>query len=354
MKKILILLLVLFAAIGSQAQYINRDGYSTWVGRMGIGIPAATVPNTSVHLQLGDSATTKALWLPRVQDTANVVAPRQGMFVYQIKDSAIYVRQKTRWSGSGSTSFDGNRPITRDFTAVTGVNLGTITLNSTIEALLYPSQVPTSALTATYSASTATAFDLELMSAGAALSVTLNWTGGRQASTATLSTINVDGVNQSFSQPAAPGTVSGTKSTSVTRNTNTSFTNLVTTSDAKTASSSVAFTFYPKRYWGYTTTNPPVSADIVSAAGGGGELTTSKAKSTFSIVVSGSDKYIFYAYPSSYGALTSIVISGIESIGAFTSSTVSVTNASGYVQNYLIYTSNNVFASVTVNCNSVN
>ncbi len=257
--------------------------------------------------------------------------------------------------GAGGTfAFNGNRAITRDFSSVTGVNLGTTDLTTTMEALLYPSQVPTSSLTATYSAVTASGFDLELMSAGAALAVTLNWTGGRQASTATLSTINVGGTNQSFSQPAAPGSVSGTKSTTVTRNTNTSFTNLVTTSDSKTASSGVAFNFYPKRYWGYSTTSPPSSGTIITAAGGSGELTTSKSKSTFSIVVSGSNKYVYYAYPSSYGALTSIIISGIESIGAFTSSTVSVTNASGYVQNYIVYVSNNIFSSVTVNFNSVN
>lgn len=265
----------------------------------------------------------------------------------------------TKWldiaaGGGGDIVFNANRPITRDFSTITGVNLGSLTVTTTLEALLFPSQVPTSALTATYNASTATGFDLELMSAGAALAVTLNWTGGRQASTATLATINVDAVSQTFAQPSAPGTVAGTKAATVTRNTNTTFTNTVTTTDSKVSTSSVAFNWYPKRYTGYTSTSPPSSADIVSASGGVGELTTSKSKSTFSIVVTGSTQYIFYAYPSSYGALSSIIISGIESIGAFTSSTVSVTNASGYVQNYLVYTSNNTFSNVTVNFNSVN
>lgn len=52
----------------------------------------------NVHAQFGDSATTKAILLPRVQDTANIASPRQGMFVYQIKDSSSYVRLLTRWN----------------------------------------------------------------------------------------------------------------------------------------------------------------------------------------------------------------------------------------------------------------
>jgi hypothetical protein len=355
MKKIFLILFSFLSLILS-AQYTNSDGYSIWKGRMAIG--SALTPISSVHLQLGDSATTKALWLPRVQDTSAITSPRQGMMVYSISDQAIYYRTPAKWEISGTSTgggyFNGSRPVTRDFSTITGVTPGGANISAFLDSVFYPSQNPTSALTATYSATTATSFSLELMSSGAALSVTLNWTGGRLAATRNLSSINVDAVNQTFSQPSAPGTVSGTKSASLTRNTNTTYTNLVTTVDSKTASSSVSFNWYPKRYWGYTTTLPPSSADVVTAAGGSGELTTTKVKSSFDVVVTGTNKHVFYAYPSSYGALSSINVSGLESIGAFTQSTVSVTNASGYVQNYYVYTSNNLFNNTTISFISVN
>ena len=52
--------------------------------------------------------------------------------------------------------------------------------------------------------------------------------------------------------------------------------------------------------------------------------------------------------------LSSIIISGLESIGAFTLTTLSVTNALGYVQDYYVYTSNNQFNNTTISFNSVN
>lgn len=280
-----------------------------------------------------------------------------GAMIFTTGDNSLKIRNSTatKWddySLGGGLLFNGNRPITRDFSTITGVTPGGTTVPSFLENVFYPSQNPTSALTGTY-LSTSSAFNLELMAAGAPLNMTLSWGAGRQASTAALSTVNVDGVNQSFSQPSAPGTATGTKATTFSRNVNTFFTNLVTTSDGKTALSTVTINWFPKRYWFYSTVSPPASSDIVTALGGGSELTTSKDKSTFSVVVSGSTKYVSYAYPSSYGLLTSIIVSGLESIGAFTQTTVSVTNASGNVQNYYVYTTINTFSSTTIQFNSV-
>jgi hypothetical protein len=106
--KYIIWLLLTFVTVSCYGQYINRDQYTVWTGRMGVGINAATVPTTSTHLQLGDSATTRALLLPRVQTTAAVTVPRQGMFVYSISDSSIYYRDRVSWirlsNGSVATS----------------------------------------------------------------------------------------------------------------------------------------------------------------------------------------------------------------------------------------------------------
>ena len=119
-------------------------------------------------------------------------------------------------------------------------------------------------------------------------------------------------------------------------------------------SSYITFSPLPKKYWGVSATFPPSSATIIAATGGGSEFATSKDKGSFTITVTGTNLYVYYAYPSSFGALTSITISGLESIGAFTQSTVSVTNAAGYAQSYYVYTSNNQFNNTTISFNSVN
>ena len=72
------------------------------------------------------------------------------------------------------------------------------------------------------------------------------------------------------------------------------------------------------------------------------------------ITVTGTNKYVFYTYPASYGDLSSITISGLESIGAFTKTVGNVTNAQGFAVSYNIYTSNNQFTNTTISFNSVN
>ncbi len=112
-------------------------------------------------------------------------------------------------------------------------------------------------------------------------------------------------------------------------------------------SSAITYTPQAKRYWGYASTNTPSDANILAVAGGGAELSGSRAKGSFSITISGGSPYIFYAYPASLGLLTSISVGGFESLGTFTRTTRSVTNAQGYTQNYNIYVStNSVGASV--------
>jgi hypothetical protein len=109
-------------------------------------------------------------------------------------------------------------------------------------------------------------------------------------------------------------------------------------------SSQITFTPMAKRYWGYVTSyGSPSSANILAATGGGSGLSTSKA-GTFTINVSGSNRYLYYAYPTSYGTLTSLLVGGFETLPAFSPPfTVSVTNAQGYTQNYYVYMNVNPF-----------
>jgi len=119
-------------------------------------------------------------------------------------------------------------------------------------------------------------------------------------------------------------------------------------------SSNLFFLALPKRYWGYTSSATPNSSQVINANGGGSELSSDFIKTNFGVTVSGTNQYVYYAYPTYFGALNSIVISGLESIGAFNQTIVSVTNAQGYNQNYYVYTSQNQFNNTTVNFTSVN
>lgn len=119
-------------------------------------------------------------------------------------------------------------------------------------------------------------------------------------------------------------------------------------------SSAITFTPLPKRYWGVSSTFPPSSANIIATTGGNSEFATTRSKTNFTVTVTGTTLYVYYAYPSSLGDLTSIFISGLESFDAFTKTVISVTNASGYSQNYNVYTSENSFNNTSVTFNSVN
>lgn len=225
-------------------------------------------------------------------------------------------------------NFNGKRPITGS--VATGQNPNTNDLVAWLNAVFYPSQPPTAGLTGGQ--------QLELHSAGS-FNAILNWTAGRQAATETINTIVVDGVSKGFAQPGPGNSVSGTHDVTVTYNTNKTASSIVTTNDGKTATASTSFTFLPKRYWGRTASVAATESDLLASAGGSSALSNSKA-GTFSITASGSNR-VFYAYPSNLGDLSSINIGGLESLSSFTKTVISFTNASGYTQNYNVYTSNN-------------
>ncbi len=110
-------------------------------------------------------------------------------------------------------------------------------------------------------------------------------------------------------------------------------------------SSAITYTPMARRYWGYISSTSPTDANIIAALGGGTEFSNSKVKSSFTITPPGTANYIFFAYPASLGTLTSIMAGGFESFGAFTLTTRTFVNASGYSQSYHIYISNNTFSS---------
>lgn len=107
-------------------------------------------------------------------------------------------------------------------------------------------------------------------------------------------------------------------------------------------SASVAITFLYKRYIGVTTASSITESVIKGLSSS--ELTSSKSKTITGVTASGTQYYVI-AYPTALGALSSIIQDGATPVlSAFTRTTVSVTNAAGYTQDYYVYRSNNVGA----------
>jgi hypothetical protein len=98
--------------------------------------------------------------------------------------------------------------------------------------------------------------------------------------------------------------------------------------------STLTFTFVNRRFWGKSTTaSGYTESDIEGLASN--ELSNSKAK-TFSSTT-GTGEYIIYAYPTRLGTAT-FSINGFAG-GFISPETVSVTNASGFTENYYVYRS---------------
>ena len=228
---------------------------------------------------------------------------------------------------------------------IVGDTINSLSVKDWINQAFYASQVPTTSLTVSLgTTSAALQVEYRALTPTSDTTVLLNWTAGRQLATRNITLVKVMGIAPTFTNPAAGSSTSGSESYTVTKNVNITVRDTVTTSDGKTATASATITWLPRRYWGRSSLSAATSGIVTTAAGGGSELNSSKAKSSFSITASGTN-YIYYAYPTSLGSLTSIVVGGFESIGAFTLTVVSITNAFGYTQNYNVYTSNNTFAS---------
>ena len=110
---------------------------------------------------------------------------------------------------------------------------------------------------------------------------------------------------------------------------------------AGTATSAyITFTPQSKKYWGASNSSSVSNATLITNS----EYYASPAKTIFGITISGT-QFVYYAYPAVGADLTSILVGGFESINSFTKSIQSVTNASGYTQNYKVYISNNNFSA---------
>jgi hypothetical protein len=216
------------------------------------------------------------------------------------------------------------------FTSVPAVNFnpGThLTPKEIILAAFYRAQPPTATL------SSSNGGTQELMELGPALSFTLTWSAGRNNATKPIGAVTVAGIPQTFSQPAAGNSVSGTQVVQVPRNTTTTIQAIVTTEDNQTTTASVTIPWSARRYYGWLSSDTPTDAEILSLSS---EFSSSTTK-TYTQPGSTGEKHYVYVYPASWGLLTKLDFGGISAINAVLLTTRPLTNASGYTQAYNIY-----------------
>lgn len=140
----------------------------------------------------------------------------------------------------------------------------------------------------------------------------------------TLSGAGFTGPTVSTEAVSYPGSAGGTKV----------FT-LNATNGSSSPTSSLTYTFVNRRFWGVSTVaSGYVEADIEGLASN--ELSNARAKSSFN-VTSGSGQYTIYAYPTRLSTAT-FTINGFAG-GFISPETVSVTNASGFTEDYYVYRS---------------
>lgn len=230
---------------------------------------------------------------------------------------------------------NAGRTITRsNFNALNGTTF------TTLEDVFFPPEPPTASLLVDiFGSNNGSNRTVEVTTAGTT-NGTANWTAGRSASTGDITSITAAGVSQTFSNPPAPGTVNGSQAFTVTNNTNTTI-SLSVVSTTGNATDNVSISWLFKRYWGTDANGTLTDAELIA---GSNELSGSRAK-TFSVTPA--NEFVYFAYPQSYGNLTSITVNGFESISAFTLTTQSHTNASGGITTYNVYVSNNLFTAAS-------
>jgi len=279
----------------------------------------------------------KGLINGRYADTATAnldyVAGEKGIQI--IAGNTIWVRDSTatRWIAIGSGGVIPGGAITS--LPELGDNPGTdITSNDFIINEFYKSQPPTATLTGGQT--------LELRSAQT-MNYTLNWTAGRQSATDSLFSVVVATVPQTFSQPAAGDIISGTQDVSFPANTDTTFQNVVTTTDSKTATATTTFYFLPKRYYGWISDTTGIGTegfDDSKITALGNELSASKIKSWNTGSPTGTQFYV-YAYYVTAGELSHFDMNGFPSLEAMNHVIRNFTNTLGFTGQWIIYWNKN-------------
>jgi len=246
-----------------------------------------------------------------------------------------------RWHGGGGASGDGTYTPKGVTTATvggitSGTDLGTIpvSIQSIFDAMLYPPNIPTTTLTTTppgglyENGNVISSVDLASTTTAGSLPITSFIFKKNGATIYTSPTPNPSG-----------GTETYTDGTGVSSNT---VYQAIVGDGVHTGSASVSFTYVSAYYYGVAAPGLDISID-----GGGLTKLVIENSPTITESFSPTSQVYYFAYPSSYPALTSILdTNGFETIGDWTVSTVAVTNSYGNTVNYRQYEFNNLTTQV--------
>lgn len=245
-------------------------------------------------------------------------------------------------------SFNGNRTVTR--AGLPAINTGDTTLIGWLNNYFFPSTYPASAISVSGGTSR------EFMAGGANLNVSLTWSVTRPVACTAITSIVIDGVSQTLDNPFIEGhTQSGVlNNRSLPRNTITSFSNIATSAD-KSTTTTTTINWYNGRYWGsFLSAVPPTDitfsisdAQIIAltgaGVGSGFELSTTRAKTYNGI--NGGGNYLVFAFPSGWGTPV-FMVNGLISTAFTMVRNSPFTNASGATTlNYQVWVSNTIQTS---------
>ncbi len=262
--------------------------------------------------------------------------------VYTLWERISDVQTVASQSASASTTYSNSTPMPY---ALGGIPAGTTFSNKTMtemwDALLYPYIPP--------SASLGGGGTREFGSSNA---VTLSWSatkGNKNVSAIIVCIGRPDQESISLTTINSSGNQSGTKSSTSTQNTNTTF--FMTVSDipngTSTVSASTTVAWSSAVYWGKTPTFALPSMSVVGSqpawadgAGVGSGKTLSGSRAANYSGINGAGQYLVFAWPTSYGT-PAFTINGLPNT-AFTKigNAVSHTNMHGYTINYDVWISN--------------
>ena len=163
-------------------------------------------------------------------------------------------------------------------------------------------------------------------------SVTFNWSFNKTMTSASINN-GVGAVNP----PLTTKTITGTWTTDTSWE-------LTASDGTNSADASTSIAFDNKRYWGVSALETLTSAEIIAL--GGSEFATSFDKSVVYDCSAG-DVYPYYAFPAAWGTPSNVTVGGLA-FSAFTVTTQSFTNASGYTSSYNVIRFNGVQSGANI------
>jgi hypothetical protein len=172
----------------------------------------------------------------------------------------------------------------------------------------------------------------------------------RRTNPITTLTLSRSGVGVIFTYPTpAPGGATEPPYTDISGAVTSNTTYTATVGDGTATTTGIAsYSFLPGIYHGVNTSVLTTGAAIVSNFGASVVLASTRAVTyIFDASGGGGSNYLYIAYPTSFGPPASTLFNGFT-FTDYTITTVSLTNASGFTQNYFILRTNNTYSGASI------